>query len=73
MMTSNTLTSDQALDFAVSAIKRGDASRGRAALAWVLQREPSNVVAWLWMAESLPESPAKQECLRRVTALNPFA
>jgi hypothetical protein len=65
-------TSEQALDFAVSAIKRGDSSRGQAALAWVLQREPSNVVAWLWMAECLPDSDAKQECLSRVTALSPF-
>lgn len=65
-------TSEQALDYAVSAIKRGDASRGQAALAWVLQREPSNVVAWLWMAEVLPDGSAKQECLQRVTALSPF-
>jgi Tfp pilus assembly protein PilF len=72
MMTSANPTSEQALDYAVSAIKRGDSSRGQAALAWVLQREPSNVVAWLWMAECLPESDAKQECLRRVTALSPF-
>jgi Tfp pilus assembly protein PilF len=72
MMTSVHPTSEQALDYAVSAIKRGDSSRGKAALAWVLQREPSNVVAWLWMAECLPESPAKQECLQRVTALSPF-
>lgn len=72
MMTSANPTSEQALDYAVTAIKRGDSPRGRAALAWVLQREPSNVVAWLWMAECLPESDAKQECLRRVTALSPF-
>ncbi len=72
MMTSANPTSEQALDFAVTAIKRGTRTRGRAALAWVLQREPSNVVAWLWMAECLPESDAKQECLRRVTALSPF-
>jgi Tfp pilus assembly protein PilF len=72
MMTSANPTSEQALDFAVTAIKRGDSTRGRSALAWVLQREPSNVVAWLWMAECLPESEAKQECLRRVTALSPF-
>lgn len=72
MSTAATPTSDQALDYAVSAIKRGDSSRGQAALAWVLQREPSNVVAWLWMAECLPESEAKQDCLRRVTALSPF-
>jgi len=65
-------TSEQALDYAVTAIKRGESSRGQAALAWVLQREPSNVVAWLWMAECLPEGNAKQECLARVTALNPF-
>jgi Tfp pilus assembly protein PilF len=72
MMTSANPTSEQALGYAVSAIKRGDSSRGQAALACVLQREPSNVVAWLWMAECLPESDAKQECLRRVTALSPF-
>lgn len=73
LMTSTAVpTSEQALDYAVCAIKRGDPSRGQAALAWVLQRDPSNVVAWLWMAECLPEGQAKQECLRRVTALDPF-
>ena len=63
---------EQALDFAVSAIKRGDATKGQAALAWVLKREPNNVVAWLWLAECSPDVQVRQECLARVSELNPF-
>jgi Tfp pilus assembly protein PilF len=66
-------TCEQALNYAVGAIKRGDARKGRAALGWVLQREPQNIVAWLWMAECYQEGETRQECLRRVAALNPFA
>ena len=65
-------TCEQALDFAVSAIKRADSNKGQAALAWVLQREPKNVVAWLWLAECAPDMQVRQECLARVSELNPF-
>ena len=66
-------TCEQALDYAVSAIKRGDPGKGKAALSWVLQREPNNIVAWTWLAECLQEGQGKQECLRRLSELNPFS
>ncbi len=72
MATLSMPTTEQALDFAVTAIKRGERGKGQAALAWVLEREPKNVVAWLWMAECAPDPQVRQECLARVSALNPF-
>ena len=65
-------TTEQTLAFAVEAIRRADMAKGKAALARVLQKEPDNVVAWLWMSDCLEQPEAKQECLRRVSALNPF-
>ena len=41
---------DEALEFAISAIDRNDMQLGSAALEWILQREPANTVALLWMA-----------------------
>ena len=65
-------TTEQTRAFAVEAIRRAETGKGKAALAWVLQKEPDNVVAWLWMSDCLEQPEAKQECFRRVSALNPF-
>ena len=65
-------TTEQALSFAVDAIRRSDIERGRAALTWVLQREPDNVVAWLWLSDCVQDTRVREECLRRLSALDPF-
>jgi hypothetical protein len=65
-------TTEQTLAFAVEAIKRSEMAKGKAALARVLQQEPDNVVAWLWLSDCLEQPEARRECLRRVSALNPF-
>ena len=59
---------DEALEFAIDAIDRGDISLGNAALDWVLQREPKNQVAWLWMACTVPDEQAKRNCYTRISA-----
>jgi len=67
MFERETNTVDQALDFAVGAIAEGDPGRGRAALTWVLQQEPENTAAWIWMACCVPDEGARQECYRRAS------
>ena len=60
-----------ALDNAANAIKRGDLETGKAGLKWVLNREPNNVLAWLWMSRCAPNNEAKLECFNRVLAIDP--
>ncbi len=65
-------STDEALDFAVETISRGDLDRGRKVLSWVLLNDPSNVVAWTWMTRCTNDMDALRECHRRIEALNPF-
>ena len=62
-------TIKEALNIAIAAVNRGDFLRGREALSWVLQQDPNNAVAWLWMACCSPDDAARQECYRRVTTI----
>ena len=68
MFTTDTPTVEEALDFAIDAIDRGDMKLGNAALGWVLQREPENRVAWLWMACTVPDEQAKRGCYSRISS-----
>lgn len=68
MFASETPTVEEALDFAIDAIDRGDLKLGNAALGWVLQREPDNRVAWLWMACTVPDEQAKRGCYSRISS-----
>lgn len=61
-------TVQQALDYAVTAIHRGDTTKGRSALSWVLEQDPDNTIALLWMPACLTDENAKQECYRRLSA-----
>lgn len=67
MFATETPTVDEAIQFAIDAIDRGDLKLGNAALGWVLQREPENSVAWLWMACTVPDEQAKRGCYSRIT------
>jgi hypothetical protein len=60
-------TVDEALSYAVEAIERGNVAVGKAALGWVLQREPDNPQAWLWMACCVPDEGSKRGCYLRVS------
>ena len=57
---------EEALDFAIQAIDRGDLKLGSSALDWVLQREPENPVAWLWMACCVSGEEAKRGCYAKI-------
>ena len=43
-------TIEFALGYAAASIEQGNLSMGRMALEWILEREPENTLAWLWMA-----------------------
>jgi Tfp pilus assembly protein PilF len=67
MFTGQTPTVEEALEFAIQAIDRGDVKLGNAALDWVLQREPNNPIAWLWMACCVTGEEAKRGCYARIS------
>ena len=50
-----------AIDSAVDAIQRGDLGHGKATLTWVLREDPSNRLAWLWIACCVHEYEAREE------------
>jgi len=58
---------NEALDFAIGAIESGQSSKAKQALGWVLQRDPKNGLAWIWMAACIDDETAKQECYRRAS------
>lgn len=66
MLTTKTPNTEEALAYAIDAIERGKLKYGNEALGWVLQREPDNRVAWLWMACTLPDENAKRACYSRI-------
>jgi Tfp pilus assembly protein PilF len=69
-MTPNTYPSIQeALDSAIQAVEGGDLQRGEAALSWILQKDPDNAVAWIWLACCAPDDTTRQACYRRVSAI----
>ena len=53
---------DEAIEYAIKAIERGEINLGTSALEWVLDREPKNQLAWLWMACTVVDEKAKREC-----------
>jgi Tfp pilus assembly protein PilF len=61
-------TVEEALEFAMGAIAGGDSARGKSALEWVLEQDPDNAAAWIWMSCCVPDERAKQECFRRASA-----
>jgi Tfp pilus assembly protein PilF len=66
MSAANMPSVNEALDFAVQAIARGDLTAGKAALQWVLQRDAKNPLAWIWMACCMPDEQSKRSCYRQI-------
>ena len=58
---------EDAVESAIEAIQRGDLGQGRATLTWVLRENPSNRLAWLWMACCVTDEPERDECYRRAS------
>lgn len=59
----------EAIEIGISAVKRGEVANGRRALQWVLEKDPNNTTAWLWLACCLEDDKAKDECYRRVSSI----
>jgi hypothetical protein len=60
-----------ALDLAAVAIKRGDIPLGRARLEWVLERDPENVLAWLWSTKCTDARDEQIRCFYRALSVDP--
>ena len=58
---------EDAVESAIEAIQRGDLGQGRATLTWVLRENPTNRLAWLWMACCVTDEPERDECYRRAS------
>lgn len=68
-MAPNNLSSiEEAMEYAVDSIGRGDLHNGKAALSWVLQQSPSHPVAWMWMAVCVDDEAQKRDCYRRISS-----
>jgi len=59
------------LNLAIAAIKSGDKETGSRLLATILISEPSNEIAWIWLATSEDDIERKKFCLKKALALNP--
>jgi len=59
------------LDAAAASIKRGNIASGKASLISVLEREPDNVSAWLWMSRCFQDRENKLRCFRKVLEIDP--
>jgi hypothetical protein len=56
---------------AITAIKSGDKQTGQRILHQLLDVEPDNEIAWLWLAAAVDAHNEKIRCLNRVLELNP--
>ena len=64
--------SDQdSLRLAISAIRAGRKSEARRLLALMLEADPRNEDAWLWMSAVVDTDEQRIDCLKRVLAINP--
>lgn len=61
----------EALDLAAAAVKRGELSKGKSRLEWVLAREPDNVLALLWMTKCVDGPEEKLGLFRSVLEIEP--
>jgi hypothetical protein len=67
-MAPNNLTSiEEAMEYAIESIARGDTYNGKAALSWVLRQSPSLPEAWIWMACCVDSEDQKRDCYRRIS------
>lgn len=56
---------------AVVAIKAGDMTGGRKLLEGVLELEPDNESAWLWMSAAVVTDDERRHCLEQILRINP--
>ena len=59
------------LQDAIDVIQAGDLARGKALLAKVLQQDPSNEAAWIWMSGTVEDIDQRRYCLEKALEINP--
>jgi Tfp pilus assembly protein PilF len=50
---------------AIELVEHGEFEQGRVLLAWIVEREPNNTSAWIWMACCFEDERHKQACYLR--------
>ncbi len=65
-------STEEALAFVVNSVERAELETARAALRWVLRREPDNVSALLWLERCTDSAQSSRACSSRLTDLNPI-
>ncbi len=59
------------LQDAINLIQVGDLARGKALLAKVLQQDPNNEAAWIWMSGTVEDVDQRRYCLEKALEINP--
>ncbi|GAB4440494.1 MAG: hypothetical protein Kow0031_22420 [Anaerolineae bacterium] len=59
------------MELAISAIRAGRKQEGRQLLNLLIQQDPNNEIAWLWMSQVVDTDEQRARCLYHVLALNP--
>lgn len=62
---------EQRLRTGIQAAQQGDNTRARNLLEQVIQDEPNNELAWIWMTAVVESNQQKRVCLQKVLQLNP--
>ena len=65
------MSAPEPLRSAIEAIQNGDQATGQRLLAQVLQSDPRNVQAWLWLSSVVEGDERRRDCLRRALAIDP--
>ncbi len=59
------------LNEAIRTIKAGDKATGRKLLTHLIQTDPTNEMAWMWLAVAVENPHEKRRCLQRILEINP--
>jgi hypothetical protein len=59
------------LQDAIDAIQGGDLAAGKQLLAKLLQQDPNDEAAWIWMSGTIDDIDQRRYCLEKVLAINP--
>lgn len=62
---------EQTLQDGINAARRGDRNTGRRLLQEVIDQDPDNELAWIWMASCVTTLAERRNCLERVLEINP--
>jgi len=64
-------TTDELLQNGIQAAKGGQVDKAHQILKWVVEQEPRNETAWLWLSGVVETDEQRMACLENVLAINP--